>query len=207
MVVLILVDGPISTGKSTFVRKVFSDYKDDDRVVVLEEPLNVIAQFGAHNTLDFIQSSPGITQLFIIQRLAAYYRNILSTIPSNSILILDRYLTSCYVFIRNLYMNESITSFEKDFLLEALNKEMETLPYPDAILFIRRDLHTCMKNIETRGRPSERWLIETAAGVTYLAGLLDSYKTAEDNWQGQMVVNRRSDDLMKDFQNLMKNST
>ena len=181
MVVLILVDGPISTGKSTFVRKVFSDYKDDDRVVVLEEPLNVIAQFGAHNTLDFIQSSPGITQLFIIQRLAAYYRNILSTIPSNSILILDRYLTSCYVFIRNLYMNESITSFEKDFLLEALNKEMETLPYPDAILFIRRDLHTCMKNIETRGRPSERWLIETAAGVTYLAGLLDSYKTAEDN--------------------------
>ena len=104
-------------------------------------------------------------------------------------------------------MNESITSFEKDFLLEALNKEMETLPYPDAILFIRRDLHTCMKNIETRGRPSERWLIETAAGVTYLAGLLDSYKTAEDNWQGQMVVNRRSDDLMKDFQNLMKNST
>ena len=203
MVKILLIDGPISVGKSSLARRLFKDFQEHENVVVLEEPLNVITQSGKHNTLNFIESSPAVTQLFIVQRLAEYYRNILASIPKDSILILDRYLISCFVFTRNLYQNDMITVFERDFILEAIRKEFETLPYPDGILFIRRDLQTCLKNIEARGRPAERWLTETATGAAYLAGLLDSFKTAEDNWTGHMVVNKGSDDLLKDFHTLM----
>ena len=100
-------------------------------------------------------------------------------------------------------MNGSITSFEKDFLLETLNKEMETLPYPNAILFIRRELTTCLHNIRARGRSSERWLTDTAPGVTYLANLLSSYRMAEENYEGCKVVNTDVRNLQEDFDRLL----
>ena len=211
MVVIICVDGPISAGISTFIRQLFAAYQENDRVVVLEEPHTAIAQFGHHNTLDYIGSSPAITQLFIIQRLAAYYRQIIATLPANTILIVDRYITSQIVFFNNLYINSKLTAFEKDYLREAYREELETLPLPDAILFVRRELPTCLANLRFRNRASEKWLTDTVSGVTYLAGLVSSYREAETMtlfhaWKPTMLkgVNTHPDSLHEDFNSLLQ---
>ena len=66
-----------------------------------------------------------------------------------------RYLTSCMVFITMQEKKGLISRFERASLVRAVNIMMRGLPAVTTVIHLVKDVQTCRRQIEKRGRAGE----------------------------------------------------
>ena len=160
-VVYVKIEGIIAGGKSTLINDIRDKYRDDPRVLCVNEPVHKFLNHHDFNCLRILEESPytqaGIIQACMIHILSHFYKSILANKSADvKIIILDRYITSSEIFIKCLRASGYITYFNEIVLLEILRDYMSELPKPSMIFYLDRDVDWRMKHIKERSREGER---------------------------------------------------
>lgn len=164
---LIIVEGNISAGKTTLVRK-------------LGEKLN--AQTYIEPALDnpylerFYQQPKKYAltmQIYLLQRRFLSYIDALKIcVQKNQIVLLDRSIFSDYVFAVKNYRDGNISKEGFEYYLNLRNKMLTHLPVPHATLYLDVPAQTCHDRILHMRRRE----CESGIPLEYLSGLEDAYR-------------------------------
>lgn len=159
---LVLVEGNIGAGKSTFCSELrIALQQDYENVFLLSEPVSNWQDFGGGtNLLELFyqdKSRWGLafqTNVLIdMERQFAQAVKLSSTIPE-SVVILDRSLLSCGIFMRILHSH--MKSFEAQILKKLFDRFVEGfLKVPFVMIKLDTDPAKCLERIRIRSRHEE----------------------------------------------------
>ena len=159
------LEGLVGAGKSYALNYISQNLPKKTSVYFLSEPLEILENYKGHKPLKLLsdqnENCEGLIQLLFIKSLYNYYRLIFERIPENSVIITDRYLDSCLLFTEVLFQTKKINSFEKELLTDICSSYLEKLPKITKVIYLQRSPEYCLKNIASRGRNYEKWLLKS----------------------------------------------
>jgi deoxyadenosine/deoxycytidine kinase len=222
-----VIEGLIGSGKSTLMREMArQDSSKSYRFILVEECLQEFEKFQNYNPLQLIYEKPEenavAAQMHFVNSMCRSMTNILQneTIDNGTkqtVLITDRSLFSCLVFIDALHELRIINDFTRDFLgqeskqlaMDTINKHR--LEYR-GVFFLDAPLDLCMDRISSRGRSYE---LDNGVSKDYLTVLQAQYFNHGRTWENDFQVNtiRKRDckisespsDVKSDFIAFMEN--
>ena len=159
--VLIGLDGNIGAGKSTLLENIKLKYKNDPRIIILDEPVEIwngIRDENNRTMLEKFYADPK-TYAFPFQIMALHSRySILKkamTENKNKIIISERTLfTDKYVFAEMLYKQGSISNINYKVYLQCFDELSRDYP-PQHIIYVKADPFICQHRIQLRSRSGE----------------------------------------------------
>lgn len=170
---VIVIEGPVGAGKTMLFNTLQAKLGNDRNVQFLAEPDldNVTINGKAYNILEKIYHSPFerdrylCSEMSICRLLAETYKKNLQ----RPVLIMDRWIMSCKIFLEVTYQNKLIGDFARDFMIHYLRGEQKA--FEEKIkggqiykFYLNTDALTCLERIKTRGRkeelelPDQMWL-------------------------------------------------
>lgn len=162
---LIVVDGPIGAGKTTFIGHLRDELvQSGARVRVVDEtiPENLEEYYKdpTKNVFDFQKTF--VLRLFDVWR--ALFVQAKHPIREYDYVICDRYWASTRAFVNYHRDRGNISAKEHSELTDIINLFITLCPlFPEYYIFINETSTTCLERIAQRGRPGE-----TTAGDKYM---------------------------------------
>lgn len=154
---LIVVDGPIGAGKTTFIEHLAAELRQGGaRVHVIEEtiPENLGEYYKdpARNVFTFQKTF--VTRLF--DKWADLYRTATSPLREYDYILCDRYWASTRAFVRYHYDKGNLTTDELRQLTSIINLFITLCPmFPEYHIFLDEPNSKCLERIKKRGRDGE----------------------------------------------------
>lgn len=146
---IIYVEGIIGAGKSTFINELS---KRIPSIVTHQEPVDSWVRCGIFNR--FYSDMKRWATSFQLKVLFDKVRAINSMTDDAGIHVVERSVYSDACFVNTVYKFGFVDDFEYALIEEARNT-CEVKHLPDAIIYIRPDLDTCMTRATSRGRDGE----------------------------------------------------
>lgn len=154
---LIVVDGPIGAGKTTFIEHLANELKQAGaRVRVVEEeiPKNLGEYYKDPARNVFAFQKEFVTRLF--DKWADLYRTATTPLREYDYVICDRYWASTRAFVRYHYDKGNLSDAELRKLTDIINLFVTLCPmFPEYHVFLDEPNSKCLERIKRRGREGE----------------------------------------------------
>lgn len=163
---LIVVDGPIGAGKTTFIKHLADELKQSGASVkvvdeAIPENLGEYYKDPARNVFAFQKAY----SLRLFDKWADLYRKATSPFPEHDFVICDRYWASTRAFVRYHYDKGNISDDELRQLTDLNNLFITLCPmFPEYHVFLDEPNAKCLERIKKRGREGE-----TEVGDAYMS--------------------------------------
>lgn len=152
---LLLVEGNIGVGKTTFLQLLSSSLIDS---IVISEPCDEWQNIQGHNLLDAFYKDNNrwacTMQLYVLMTTVRKLQR--SIVPSCNLYIMERSLyTSKYCFSKILSLMGSINDLEWSLYLDVWNWYVKQTLQPFAIIYLRAEPEICYDRMKARARTEE----------------------------------------------------
>lgn len=152
---LLLVEGNIGVGKSTFLNMLSSYLKDS---IVISEPCDEWQNIDGKNLLEaFYRDNKRwacTMQLYVLLTTVRKLQR--SIVPTCSLYIMERSLyTSKYCFAKNLSLMGNMNDLEWSLYLDVWNWHVKQVLQPFAIIYLRAEPEICYDRMKVRARTEE----------------------------------------------------
>ncbi len=157
---LYVIEGLIGAGKSYLLAHLKKSFKHNQQYVFIDEPAQLFQHFQQHEVFSLLQDNPPqyafCSQLHICRTIAKYYQVRSERLNNSQIVVTERFHTSPIVFTHALYRQGYLTPFARDLLLDISKEYSSGVNLKvDGVYYLSTDIDTCLKRIQTRGRPGE----------------------------------------------------
>lgn len=202
---IIVLEGGVGAGKTTtsnILKKTLGLRQD---ILYLPEPkfTEHTIQGITYNPLELLYSGETEKQYFAIQlviqqRLADFYQAV--SLNNVKIIILDRWIPSCKIFLTMGYKKGLLTKFSYDVLAENVDRLQRKFlskikrhtgseEIITKVYYLNTSPEQCVKNIRQRGRPEEM-----PCSQTFWLDLNNDFeRVAMTNWKKYHLISNRED--------------
>lgn len=156
MVVILVVEGVIGVGKTTLLRYLAKKHEHNPTIAIWLEPSDRFNSYKIYHPLELFYKNPKeapIVQLHIQNVLLQYYKEKLNNINSEvNLIITERSLFSCLIFIQAQLEFKLLSPFQADYLLDLARANLSSLPnLCDKIFYLRPpSIETILSRLEAR---------------------------------------------------------
>lgn len=117
---------------------------------------------------------------FLAQRL----KDLVNLSKSDEVIIQDRTIfEGVYVFVANNYDQGNLSKRDFDTYMDLFNAVMESVKYPDLMIYLRSSIPHLVAQIQKRGRDYEQ-----SISLDYLQGLNERYEKFISEYKGDLLV-------------------
>ena len=151
---IVVLEGNIGAGKTTFLTALKTMV---DTPIIMEPVQQMLYPI---NLLELAHTHPFISQMHILNIMKRQMQNILKK-HGKEVILMERGIYSCDVFIKVSYKLGKITLDERNILMKELHKakrELEIPPFPTKFIYLDTPVGTCLSNIRKRNRKGEEKL-------------------------------------------------
>jgi len=117
---------------------------------------------------------------FLTQRL----KDLVNLSKSSETIIQDRTIfEGVYVFVANNYDQGNLSKRDFESYMDLFNVVMESVKYPDLLIYLKSSIPHLVSQIQKRGRDYEQ-----SISLDYLQGLNDRYEKFINEYKGEVLV-------------------
>lgn len=154
---LIIVDGPIGAGKSTFIKHLANELRQNGaKVKIIDEaiPENLGEYYKDPSRNVFQFQKEFVLRLFDIW--AGLFRHNTTPFKENDFVICDRYWASTRAFVKYHYDKGNLNDADYRKLIDIINLFVSLCPLlPEYHIFVDEPNSKCLERIKKRGREGE----------------------------------------------------
>jgi deoxyadenosine/deoxycytidine kinase len=158
---ILSIEGNIGTGKSTFLDKLKIQYKDNERICFLDEPVDIWVTITDKKGVNIIEKyydnqkryAFSFQMMAFISRLTSLRKALAS--KKYDVIVMERSLyTDCHVFAKMLYDDKKIEDIEYAIYMKWFNDFNDEFP-PITFIYLKTEPIISFKRVEKRNRQGE----------------------------------------------------
>ena len=133
---------------------------------------------------EYYKDSPRWSFNLEIYFLAQRLKDLVNLSKSDEVIIQDRTIfEGVYVFVANNYDQGNLSKREFDTYMDLYNAVIESVKYPDLMIYLRSSIPHLVAQIQKRGRDYEQ-----SISLDYLQGLNERYEKFISEYKGDLLV-------------------